>query len=295
MIELRHLRYFIAVAEELHFGHAAERLHMAQPPLSQQIRQLEERIGFQLFYRTKRSVQLTEAGQSFLADCRQLFKQLDQAIETGRQVSRGEQGQLIIGFVSSAAYSVLPEILRAFRTQCPDVRLELHELSTHEQLQWLHDRRIDIGFLRPPIEDTTLNLMTLIRESMVVALPEAHPLAAQTEIALATLAAEAFILFPRPLAPQIYDQIISMCQQAGFSPKIVQEAMQMQTIVSLVAGNIGVAIVPISLQNMQRTGVAYKPLQGQTPYSEIALAWRTQFPPVVQQFLAVLQQQTDRG
>lgn len=291
MIELRHLRYFVAVAEELHFGRAAERLHMAQPPLSQQIRQLEEYLGFQLFYRTKRSVQLTEAGQQFLDDTRKLLRQLEQAIETGRQISRGERGQLVIGFVSSAAYNVLPLILRAFRNQVPEVRLELHEMATNEQLQWLREGKIDIGFLRPPVEDKTLHLQTIVREPMVVALPETHPLAAESQIALATLANESFILFPRLLSPRAYDQIISLCQQAGFSPKVVQEAMQMQTIVSLVAGNIGIAIVPISLQNMQRTGVIYKPLAEPAPCAEVAVAWRSNDTSAsVQQFLTIVQQ-----
>lgn len=291
MIELRHLRYFVAVAEELHFGRAAERLHMAQPPLSQQIRQLEEYLGFQLFYRTKRSVRLTEAGQQFLDDTRQLLHQLEQAIETGRQISRGERGQLVIGFVSSAAYNVLPLILRAFRSQVPAVRLELHEMATNEQLQWLREGKIDIGFLRPPVEDKTLHLQIIVREPMVVALPETHPLAAESQIALATLANESFILFPRLLSPRAYDQIIGLCQQAGFSPKVVQEAMQMQTIVSLVAGNIGVAIVPVSLQNMQRTGVIYKPLAEPAPCAEVAVAWRSNDTSAsVQQFLTIMQQ-----
>ncbi len=290
MIELRHLRYFIAVAEELHFGRAAERLHMAQPPLSQQIKQLEDLLGFKLFERTKRSVQLTEAGQGFLAESYRLFRQLEQAIETGRQVSRGEKGQLVIGFVSSAAYNVLPEILRRFRSLVPDVRLELHELPTNEQVEWLQEGKIDVGFLRPPIENSSLNLITIVREPMVVALPEQHPLGHKPKIALSSLANDAFVLFPRPLSPQAYDQIISLCQQAGFSPNVVQEAMQMQTIVSLVAGGIGVAIVPISLQNMQRTGVVYKPLAGATLYAEVALAWRKQATATVQQFLAVAQQ-----
>ncbi|MBF2003343.1 MAG: LysR family transcriptional regulator [Synechococcales cyanobacterium M58_A2018_015] len=290
-MELRHLRYFVAVAEELHFGRAAERLHMAQPPLSQQIRQLEEYLGFQLFYRTKRSVRLTEAGQQFLDDTRQLLHQLEQAIETGRQISRGERGQLVIGFVSSAAYNVLPLILRAFRSQVPAVRLELHEMATNEQLQWLREGKIDIGFLRPPVEDKTLHLQIIVREPMVVALPETHPLAAESQIALATLANESFILFPRLLSPRAYDQIIGLCQQAGFSPKVVQEAMQMQTIVSLVAGNIGVAIVPVSLQNMQRTGVIYKPLAEPAPCAEVAVAWRSNDTSAsVQQFLTIMQQ-----
>ncbi|MBF2075078.1 MAG: LysR family transcriptional regulator [Synechococcales cyanobacterium C42_A2020_086] len=290
-MELRHLRYFVAVAEELHFGRAAERLHMAQPPLSQQIRQLEEYLGFQLFYRTKRSVRLTEAGQQFLDDTRQLLRQLEQAIETGRQISRGERGQLVIGFVSSAAYNVLPLILRAFRSQVPAVRLELHEMATNEQLQWLREGKIDIGFLRPPVEDKTLHLQIIVREPMVVALPETHPLAAESQIALAALANESFILFPRLLSPRAYDQIIGLCQQAGFSPKVVQEAMQMQTIVSLVAGNIGVAIVPVSLQNMQRTGVIYKPLAEPAPCAEVAVAWRSNDTSAsVHQFLTIMRQ-----
>jgi DNA-binding transcriptional LysR family regulator len=290
-IELRHLRYFIAVAEELHFGRAAERLHMAQPPLSQQIRQLEAELGFQLFHRTKRSVQLTEAGQVFLTESRGLLKQLDQAVETARRVNRGEQGQLVIGFVSSAAYNVLPPMLRAFRSQFPDVRLELHEMATNEQLNWLTEGKIDLGFLRPPIEEKTLSCITIVREPMVVALPENHALSEQSEIPLVSLAPEPFILFPRPLSPRAYDQIISLCQQAGFSPNVVQEAMQMQTIVSLVAGGLGIAIVPISLQNMQRTGVVYKPLAELAPCAEVAVAWRTDdASQTLQRFLDVVQQ-----
>lgn len=290
MIELRHLRYFIAVAEELHFGRAAERLHMAQPPLSQQIRQLEEQLGFQLFYRTKRSVELTEAGQVFLKESRKLFNQLAQAIEAGRQVSRGEKGQIVIGFISSAAYNVLPVILRSFRSQVPGVRLELHEMPTTEQLDWLREGKIDVGLLRPPVEDKTLNLMTIVREPMVVAFPENHPFIEQDQIALSSLVNEDFILFPRLLSPRAYDQIISLCQQAGFSPNVVQEAMQMQTIVSLVAGGIGVAIVPISLQNMQRTGVIYRPLEEPTPCAEVALVWRqNDISPSVQRFLDIVQ------
>lgn len=290
MIELRHLRYFMAVAEELHFGRAAERLHIAQPPLSQQIRQLETELGFQLFYRTKRSVQLTEAGLVFFNECQRLLRQLDQAIQTGRQVSRGELGQLAIGFVSSAAYNVLPAILRSFRAEVPSVSLDLHELTTDQQLTWLSEGRIDVGFVRPPIEESSLHLMTIFHEPLVAALPETHSLARQSDISLQALAAESFILFPRLLAPGLYDQIISLCQQAGFSPNVVQQAIQMQTIISLVAAEIGIAIVPVSLQNLQRTGVVYKPLREPTPKAAIAVAWRKSDPsPTVQRFLATVQ------
>jgi DNA-binding transcriptional LysR family regulator len=291
MIELRHLRYFITVAEELHFGRAAQRLHMAQPPLSQQIRQLEIQLGFQLFHRTKRSVVLTEAGQVFLVESQKILRQLEDAIRIGQQASRGEMGQLAIAFVSSAAYNILPPILRAFRMAVPQVLLELHELTTDQQLQWLREGQIDIGFVRPPLEEEDFACMTVFQESLVVALPESHALGDQPQVMLSHLAREPFILFPRLLAPGLYDQIISLCQQVGFSPNVVQEAIQMQTIISLVAAEIGVALVPTSLQNLQRTGVIYKPLVEATPQAAIALAWRKAEPsPTVQRFLEVAQE-----
>lgn len=291
MIELRHLRYFIAVAEELHFGRAAEKLHIAQPPLSQQIRQLENELGFQLFHRTKRSVELTEAGQVFLGECQKILRQLDQAVQMGRQVSRGAVGQLVVGFVSSAAYSVLPDALRSFRAAFPDVSLELHELTTDQQVHWLKDGRMDVGFVRPPVDDELFCMMPIFQEPLVVALPINHPLANHAQIPLKDLAAEAFILFPRPLAPGLYDQIISLCHQGGFSPRVVQEAIQMQTIISLVAAEIGIAIVPVSLHHLQRTGVVYKPLVETTPKAAIALIWRRSHPsPTVQRFLEVVKQ-----
>jgi DNA-binding transcriptional LysR family regulator len=293
MIELRHLRYFIAVAEELHFGRAAERLHIAQPPLSMQIKQLEAELGFQLFHRTKRSVKLTEAGQVFFAESQKIFRLLDQAIQTGRQVSRGEVGQLVIGFVSSAAYNVLPDILRTFHTLVPEVKLELHELTTDQQLQWLRENRLDIGLLRPPIEDRAFETEVIFQEPLAIALPENHALATATTVSLQDFSREAFISFSRTLAPGLYDQIISLCQQSGFSPNVVQEAIQMQTIISLVAAEMGVAIVPISLQNLQRTGVVYKPLREETPQAAIALIYKKDDPtPSVQRFLDIVRQVT---
>lgn len=287
-MELRHLRYFVTLAEELHFGRAAERLHIAQPPLSQQIRQLETELGFQLFHRTKRTVQLTPSGQVFLAQVQGIFRQLEQAIQIGRQTSRGEMGQLVIGFVSSAAYNVLPTILRTFRTRVPGVSLELHELTTNEQSQWLREGRIDVGFLRPPVEEDLFNFEIIFEEALVVALPEAHRLTNQSSVSLRSLSNDPFILFPRTLAPGLYDQIITLCQQADFSPIVAQEAIQMQTIVSLVAAEMGVAIVPQSLQHLQRTGVVYKPIQQSTTLVAIAMIWRqNDTSPTVQRFLEV--------
>lgn len=287
-MELRHLRYFVTLAEELHFGRAAERLHIAQPPLSQQIRQLETELGFELFHRTKRKVQLTEAGQVFLDEVQQIFKQLEQAIQVGRQTSRGEMGQLVVGFVSSAPYNILPTVLRAFRSSVPEVRLELHELTTNQQFRWLRESRIDVGFVRPPVEEDRLNFETIFQESLVVALPDTHELANQSNVCLRSLKNEPFILFPRLLAPGLYDLIISLCQQAGFSPNVTQEAIQMQTIVSLVAGGLGIAIVPESLQNLQRTGVVYKAVQEATLKTAIAIIWRqNDTSATVQKFLEI--------
>jgi DNA-binding transcriptional LysR family regulator len=265
-MELRHLRYFLILAEELHFGHAAEKLHIAQPPLSQQIRQLETELGFQLFQRTKRTVKLTESGQVFLIEVKKIFKQLEQAIQIGRQTSRGEVGQLVLGFVSSAAYNILPDILRRFRAEFPGVKLELNELTTDEQWQFLREGKIDVGFLRPGFfhhltEEAIFETETIFREALVIALPEEHRLTSKAQIPLKSLIDEQFILFPRNFSPGHYDTIIALCQQAGFSPKVIQEAIQMQTIVSLVAAGMGIAIVPSSLQNLQRTGVIYKPIK----------------------------------
>lgn len=293
-MELRHLRYFTAVAEELHFGRAAERLHMAQPPLSQQIKQLEEELGFQLFYRTKRSVKLTAAGERFLGETRLIFARLEQAIAQGRRTSRGELGELSIGFVGSASYSVLPPILQQFRQRCPQVELTLRELTTNVQLEALRENRIDVGFVRPPIQGEGLAQQPILQESLVVALSDGHHLASGSGavgggVAIADLATESFILFPRVLAPGLYDQIITLCQQGGFSPAVVQEAVQMQTIVGLVAAEIGLALVPASLQNLQRVGVVYRPLQAPTPQAEIALVWRQdERSPTVQQFLQMI-------
>ncbi len=289
-MELRHLRYFIAVAEELNFTRAAEKLHIAQPPLSQQIQHLEAELGFQLFRRTKRTVHLTAAGQVFFEEAGKILQQVDRAIQLGRQTSRGELGQLTIGFVSSAAHNVVPAILQAFRTRCPAVKLELHELTTNEQLQRLRFGQIDIGFVRPPVEQEGINSEIVFRESLIVALPETHPAGDRAKVELRELSTEPFILFPRSQAPGLYDAIVSLCQQAGFSPRAAQEAIQMQTIVSLVAAQMGVAIVPESMQNFQRNGVVYKSLPESTCIVAIALIWRSDPTEAVQRFLEVTRQ-----
>lgn len=276
-MELRHLRYFRTVATELHFGRAAEKLHISQPPLTKQIQDLEAELGFNLFNRTKRSVVLTPAGRAFLGEVNQILQQLDRAIDIGSKTSRGELGQISIGFVGSATYNILPVMLQQFRDRYPDVRIELHELTTDRQLIWLREGRIDVGLIRPPIVDCDFNSQVIFTESVVVALPTNHHLAMVESIDLAALATEPFILFPRELAPGLYDPIIAICQAAGFSPQVVQECIQMQTIVSLVSANMGVSILPESIREAQRQGVVYKPILEALSIEKlatIAIVWR---------------------
>jgi DNA-binding transcriptional LysR family regulator len=285
-MELRHLHYFIAVAEELHFSRAAERLHIAQPPLSQQIRDLEAELGVTLFERTKRRVELTAPGQVFLEKVRQAIQHIEQAVEAAQRASRGEIGRLSVGFNSSATYSVLPTLLRRFRERCPEVELDLHELTTHQQLVCLNQHQIDAGILYLPIEGEALNVISVLKEMMVVAMPETHPLAALSQVSIRALSRELFIMPPHRLGGGLYRQIMQFFQQTGFSPTIVQEATQLQTIISLVAGGVGVALVPASLQNLQRAGVVYRFLQEPTPEVEIGVAWRQHDgSPVLQTFI----------
>jgi DNA-binding transcriptional LysR family regulator len=292
-MELRHLHYFIAVAEELHFSRAAERLCISQPPLSQQIRGLEDELGVKLFERTKRQVHLTEAGKVFLERSYLVLAQLEQAIAVTQQIGRGEVGRLAIGFVGSATYTVLPDILSVFREQFPAVELRLHELTTQEQIQALHHKQVDVGIVRSAIIEPGLSMECVLQESIILALPETHPLSAQTKVSLSTLADESFILFPAKMGPIFYEQIIDICQQAGFSPKVAQEAVQMQTIIGLVAAGLGIALVPASLQNFHRSGVIYRPLQEQTPKTGLYLTWRQHdSSPAVRAFLGLARKMT---
>jgi len=274
-MELRHLRYFVMVAEELHFGRAAEKLHISQPPLSMQIRSLEEELGVTLLHRTQRHVSLTQAGHAFLQEARQILARLEQAVLMTRRAGRGEIGELAVGFISVADYNVLPVVLREFRQRFPLVNLTLRESTTDAQIRDLLGGRIDVGFVLPPIDEPALQSACIVREPLVAALPERHPLARRAgKLALANLKDAPFILFPRPMAPGLYDDVVSFCRAAGFSPRVEQEAVQMQTIVSLVSAELGVALIPASLTNLRRTGVTYKALREQSPLIEIHLAWR---------------------
>jgi DNA-binding transcriptional LysR family regulator len=281
-MELRHLRYFVAVAEELSFNRAAQRLRISQPPLSNQIKQLEEEFGVLLFTRTNRGVRMTEAGETLLDEVRHIFVQLEQSTRVVQRVGHGEVGHLTLGFVPSASNEALPPILRTFRHHFPDVELFLREMRPDRVVQRLHDKQIDAGFLYLPLDDASLNIECVSREPLVLALPESHRLASEPRIALQALTEEPFILPARYSMPGLYGQVTGACHQAGFDPTAVQkDVWLMQTIVGLVAGNIGVALVPASLQNLRRRGVVYKPVYGLSPTVELGMVWRRDDPGAV--------------
>ena len=273
-MELRHLRYFVAVAEELHFHRAAERLHISQPPRSQQIRALEAELGVQLLERNRRAVALTAAGAVFLRDAREILSSVDAAAAEARSVARGQAGRLALGFVGSAMHGALPGVLRAHRRAYPRVELVLTELPTGGQLEALRAGRLDVGVLRPPVREPGLTLETIHVEPVVVALPQDHVLAGRTAVALADLVGEPFVLLARREAPGLFESLGQALADAGGVPEVVQEAREMQTVVGLVAAGLGVSLVPASVGEDAHRGVAYRPVAGPAPLVELALAWR---------------------
>lgn len=297
-MELRHLRYFIAVAEELSFSRAAQRLHMAQPPLSNQIKQLEEELGVLLFERTSRGVRVTEAGELLLEEARRVFLQVDQTVRIVRRVGHGEVGRLTLGFVPSSSNEMLPPILRAFSDRFPEVELFLREMRPDLIVQRLYDKQIDVGFLYLPLDDPSLNVECVSREPLVLALAETHPLASEPQVELKALAEESFILPARyQRMPGLYGQVTETCRQAGFIPNAVQkDVWLMQTIVALVAGSTGVALVPASLRNLRRKGVVYKSVYGLSPTVELGVIWRRDEPrAVLSSFLQVVRESYKDG
>jgi DNA-binding transcriptional LysR family regulator len=287
-MELRHLRYFVAVAEELHFSRAAERLHMAQPPLSQQIRQLEAELGVTLFHRVKRRVTLTGAGQVFLDETYRTLAQAEQACRAAQRAQRGEVGRLVVGFVGSASRHFVPAMLRTYRARYPHVEVVLHEVSTTAQVQALQDGWMHVGVLRPPVMSALLAVEVISREPFIVVLPEVHPLARLEQVPITALAKESFILCPRATAPGFYDRVISFCHGAGFSPTVTQEAIDVHTIIDLIAAGLGITLVAASVRGLRNEGVTYRPIENAAPMVELALAWRADnLSPVLHAFLAI--------
>ena len=290
-LELRQLRYFVTVAEELHFGKAALRLHMTQPPLSQTIQALEQLLGAALFERSRRGVALTPAGLALLPEARRLLAQAQELPQLVQRAAAGEVGRLTLAFVSSADYSVLPPFLRAYRAAYPQVQITLQEATSDLQLDDLLHNRIDAGLLIPPLPDKAkleLDYLPVLNEPLVLAVP-AGLLAKKGKVALAALPPLPLIVFPRAISPALYDAILSVFRDAGITPEIGQQAIQMQTIVSLVSAGMGMALVPQSVSNLMRPGVEYRALADAGPLVETGLAWRRDnASPVLRGFLELL-------
>jgi len=295
--ELRQLRYFVAVAEELHFGRAAHRLHMTQPPLSQTIQALEAALGTPLFARTNRSVALTPAGTALLPEAQRILSQAAGLPGLVQRAAAGEIGRMSLAFVSTADYSVLPAFLREFRAAFPQVQIDLREATSDVQLEDLLQGRIDAGLLIPPLSDKAkieLDYATVLSEPLVLAAPQGlKAVRGNRTVSLSNLAEQPLIIFPRRIAPALHDAILACFHEAGLTPAIAQEAIQMQTIVGLVSAGMGIALVPQSVSNLKRPGVEYRSLTGKPPVVETGLAWRRDnHSPVLRAFLELLRKKS---
>lgn len=292
-IELRQLRHFVMVAEEMHFGRAAQRLHMTQPPLSQSIQALEALLGVQLFRRTSRSVALTPAGIALLPEAQRILQQTAALPDLMRRAASGASGRLSLAFVSTADYSVLPHFLREFREAYPQVEIDLREATTDVQLDELTQGRIDVGLLIPPLPDKArlqLDYLPVLSEPLILAVPKGlNAVRGKQTVALQAVAELPLIIFPRRIAPAFHDAILACYRDAGLTPHIGQEAIQMQTIIGLVSAGMGIALVPQSVSNLKRPGVDYKALADKTPLVETGMAWRRDnTSPVLNAFLELL-------
>ena len=285
-MEMRHLRCLVAVAEELHFGRAARRLNLSQPPVSLAIKELEVELGVRLFERSSRQISLTREGDAVLRDARAVLQRAASLRQHAHDAGRGMAGALAVGFISLATYSFLPGLVKRFITDYPDVRLGLHESTTDEILPALEDGSLDIGCVFAfPDMPAGLRYRATSREALIVALPEQHPLARLARVPLERLAGERFLAFERHFGPMMFDTVVSACMRHGFSPRIFP-ARQMHTIVSLVAGGVGVALVPQSVEVLQRRGVVFRPLRGDRTTLESGVAWRAaDEAPLVTEFL----------
>jgi DNA-binding transcriptional LysR family regulator len=275
-MELRHIRYFLAVAEELNFTRAAAQVGIGQPPLSQQIRALEREVGAPLFRRLPHGAELTEAGQALLPEATALLAQADRAMQIARRGAAGELGRLRLGFPSSAAFSpIVPASVSAFRRAYPNVDLTLEETPTATLLDRLASTELDAAFIRlGTLDPVGLRVRLLDNEPMVIVLPARHPLAISSRLPLLALAGEPFVLFPRKAGPSLFDGVIAACRQAGFDPVLGQEAPQFSSAINLVAAELGVSVVPASIAQLRVPGVVYLPIEGVAPVARLLLATR---------------------
>jgi DNA-binding transcriptional LysR family regulator len=288
-MELRHLRYFVAVAEELNFRRAAERLHISQPPLTTQLQQLEEEIGVKLLERDSHHVALTAAGDVFLQSCRQLLRDADTAAQAARRAARGETGRLAIGFIASLAHGIVPTLLRDYRRRFPDVELILAEMDTSQQLEELRERRLDVGLMGAwlPLENAELESVVIAEEPLIAALPEDHSLAQRRSLQLAALAHEKFVLASQQNASGYNRWLIRICEKAGFKPQIARESYRRTTtVLNYVAAGFGVTIVPAQFSRVPTSGIVFVPLARRTPLYRYCAVWHHDgCSPVLERFI----------
>jgi len=273
VIDLRHFRYFQAVAQELHFGRAAARLHIAQPSLSRQIQQLEEEIGTPLLRRTQRRVELLPAGQVFLERSNRVLEEVERAVVDARRTAAGEFGRLSVGFIHSSTYGLLPSIIERFRHLYPDIELELHEMPIVEQHLALARGVIDVGLLRPQPAPPEIEVQPVMEDPFLVAVPHSHRLARQKAVRLAELAGEPMVMFPHGGSPLFHSRIMAMCERAGFTPRVVQQATQIHTVAGLVGAGIGLAIIPGTARNLHPRGVHFLDILDRPEPVHVALGW----------------------
>lgn len=288
-MELRHLRYFVAVAEELHFGRAADRLHMSQPPLSQQIHNLEEELGLKLFLRRNRRVELTHAGRVFLGEAKQILARMERAADAAKRADRGKTGPLVVACGPLAMKTILPMALKIFRTLSPEVELCLRQSTMQEMLESLQDRTTDVGLLTPSFESTMLQSQMVLTVPVVAAVPKSHPLAQQESIKLKELKDERFVLYSHRSAPGFHVRMIELCRRAGFAPKITQEAGQYPELLVLVTAGYGVALVPELRDCCVPEGVSLVRIEETWATIQLGMAWRAgNSSPVLAAFLDVI-------
>ena len=289
-MELRHLRYFLAVAEELNFTRAARRLHIAQPPLTQQIKALEAELGVTLIDRSTYHIRLTQAGKVFAAEITRILGDVRNAVLIAKRAARSVTGQVRVGLTESASFNPLVTAsFRRFRSALPDVEVSLEERPSTDLAVALREGRIDVAFVRPPLKSVDgLTLHVLQEEDMLAAVPNSHPLAKRKRIDLWELRNEPFILYPRAVRPGLADAVVAACEAAGFKPRVEQYAPQLAATINLVAASLGVSVVPQSMQGLQPSALAYIPLRGRPVRARLSLAHRAkEVDPAVLKFIEV--------
>jgi DNA-binding transcriptional LysR family regulator len=273
-MEIRRLKCFIAVAESLHFGRAAQRLSIVQSAVSRQIKLLEQELGVELLKRSRHRVDLTEAGQVFLREAKRTLHQTEEAMQMAKDASAGKLGRLKLGFVDNVLWSVLPPVLRAFRDQFPNMDVNLQQLNRAPQIKALEDREIDVGVFPSPKPGRGFESEILVRAPLIVALPAAHPLARRKRIPLHMLADEPFVVFPIAMKTRLLAMTTAACAAAGFLPKVIQEAEQLSTLLALVSAGLGVTVVPRWVAAPHPPGILYREISTPMPPYELLIAWR---------------------